>query len=656
MQIKNITLYKDSDNIRIVPFEIGKVNIITGESKSGKTALIDIVDYCLGSKDCKIADGVQAKNVYWFCITLWLNENEEIFIARLNPTVKGVTSVSQIYVVSGKFDSPPAFDTIEPNTNIDGLSDFLSRKLNIADNLQIAESNTRDALVVNFRHSRLFCFQPQDLIAGRELLFYNQRDTWVSQAIKDSLPYFLGAIREDSLIIEQELAQLKRDLNRLIRAKNEAEKIKGEDVGKAFSLINEAKEIGILSSEIKASSIDEALETLNSIKDWELPKLNIKPVGEDTVLKQLLEQRQDLKLKLSDVDDTLSATSNFIKNNTSFTGEVRQQQIRLESIHLFSESNANNSSCPLCNNQLEVEIPSVSAINQSLSSLNNALQFTINETPRLTLYLDNIKKDKEKIEVEITKIENSINALYNENENKRTQRDLNLRKGRVIGRISLYLESVDFIEDNTIDSKISLLRSQVEEKLLLIDKESKEQKLASIINKVNLQMSMWVKEKLLDTEYEDSYIRFDVNKLTLYSDTKDNRSIPLIQVGSGANWVSYHLLIHFALHLHFLQSNRPVPHFLMLDQPSQVYFPPTKDPLQTGEILEDADEIAVRKMFDFIIDITAIMAPNFQVIVTDHAHLQNDKFNSCIIEIWRDGTRLIPEEWYISSAEDEILS
>jgi len=94
----------------------------------------------------------------------------------------------------------------------------------------------------------------------------------------------------------------------------------------------------------------------------------------------------------------------------------------------------------------------------------------------------------------------------------------------------------------------------------------------------------------------------------------------------------------------------------MLDQPSQVYFPPTKDPLQTGEILEDADEIAVRKMFDFIIDITAIMAPNFQVIVTDHAHLQNDKFNSCIIEIWRDGTRLIPEEWYISSAEDEILS
>ncbi len=46
MQIKNIILYKDAEHIRTVPFSLGKVNIITGESKSGKTALIDIIDYC----------------------------------------------------------------------------------------------------------------------------------------------------------------------------------------------------------------------------------------------------------------------------------------------------------------------------------------------------------------------------------------------------------------------------------------------------------------------------------------------------------------------------------------------------------------------------------------------------------------------------------
>ena len=40
MQIKNIILYKDAEHQRVLSFELGKVNIITGESKSGKTALI----------------------------------------------------------------------------------------------------------------------------------------------------------------------------------------------------------------------------------------------------------------------------------------------------------------------------------------------------------------------------------------------------------------------------------------------------------------------------------------------------------------------------------------------------------------------------------------------------------------------------------------
>ena len=63
MQIQNIILYKDAENKRVLTFETGKVNIITGESKSGKTAIINIIDYCLGSKDCKIADGVIRDNV-----------------------------------------------------------------------------------------------------------------------------------------------------------------------------------------------------------------------------------------------------------------------------------------------------------------------------------------------------------------------------------------------------------------------------------------------------------------------------------------------------------------------------------------------------------------------------------------------------------------
>ncbi|WP_295911295.1 AAA family ATPase [uncultured Alistipes sp.] len=118
MQIKNIILYKDAERKRILPFDLGKVNIITGESKSGKTALINIVDYCLGSKECKIADGVIRDNVYWFAMTIAFADNEQYVIARLNPNVRNVSSISEIYIEQINDDYFPEFSNLHNNSNI----------------------------------------------------------------------------------------------------------------------------------------------------------------------------------------------------------------------------------------------------------------------------------------------------------------------------------------------------------------------------------------------------------------------------------------------------------------------------------------------------------------------------------------------------------
>ena len=176
----------------------------------------------------------------------------------------------------------------------------------------------------------------------------------------------------------------------------------------------------------------------------------------------------------------------------------------------------------------------------------------------------------------------------------------------------------------------------------LISSDEKENRLNSILNQINSQMTTWASK--LDLEHQDAPIRFDIKKLTIFADTP-KRSIPLVNMGSGANWVAYHLLIHFALHKHFVKADRPVPRFLILDQPSQIYFPPEKDPNQTGVIEASSDERAVNQMFDFIISATQELAPHFQVIVTDHAKLYNDEFTSSIIEEWRNGKKLIPIEW-----------
>lgn len=651
MQIKNIILYKDAERKRILSFDLGRVNIITGESKSGKTALINIIDYCLGSKECKIADGVIRDHVYWFAVTISFADNEQYVIARLNPNIRNVSTISEIYIEQINNDFIPKFENLHNNSNITALKEFLSRKLNIAENLQVVENNTRESLEVNFKHSRFYCFQPQTLIAQQDYLFYKQTEPFVPQSIKDSLPYFLGAIREDSLRIEQEIIQNKRTLNRLIRERNEAEKIHTDGASMAFSLVEEAKEVGIIEKNISIKTLAEALQVLNDVKDWEYNPNQITVKGENHILKELINKRNDYKIELGHLEDTISATKTFIKNNFKYSEEVEQQKIRLESINLYHEiGHEDHCICPLCHNKLSVEIPSIEAINNSLSHLNRSLEETTREKPRLTIYLKELCEKGEELKEEITKTENAISALYTEQEKARKLRDLNLRRGKVIGRISLFLESIDFTENHDIDNKILEIKREIERLSEQVDKETKEDKLSSIINKINLHMSNWVKS--LDVEYENALIRFDLSKLTLIADT-ENKSIPLSQMGSGANWVSYHLLIHFALHQHFVQTNRPVPRFLIIDQPTQVYFPPEKDINNDGIIQESSDEIAVKKMFDFIIERTNSMKSKFQVIITDHAYLQDEKFKECVKAVWRNGEKLIPQDWVIDSKIQE---
>lgn len=639
MQLNKIVLYSLDGKKRILPFELGKVNIITGESKSGKSALIEIVNYCLASSSCDIPEGIIRDSVSYFSICITFNDGETAFIGRENPNIKGIQASSTVCLIRNIGEELPEFNAISSNLNIDTLKEFLTRKIGISENLHIPDSLTREPLKANFKHSRFYCYQPQYLVADPYQLFYNQNKEFVPQSIKDTLPYFLGAVNEESLLIESEITQLKKQLNRFVREKKESDKIKTEGISQAYSLIEEAKEIGLLERNSKPSNQKEAYKYLELVANWEYQPLEVK--AENSGLKELIDKRNELKIELGKISDNKKAATDYLKNSFGYSTEVKQQEIRLESINIYNkEIEINANCCPLCESQLEIPIPTIENINNSLLSIKNDLKFTKAESPRIQSYIDTIDSNYHDIESELKKTEKSIAALYLENEKARTMRDLNIRRGKIIGRVSLFLESVEHdIELENIDSKIDNIKSRIIELENSIDSENEQEILMSILNKINLQMSKWVQE--LDVEYENDPIRFDLNKLTMYIDT-DMKPIALPQIGSGANWVAYHLLVIFALHQHFIQSNRPVPRFIIIDQPTQVYYPPEK----TDNLVEvSTDEIAVSKMFDFIFKVVASLSPNLQVIITDHAFLKSDNFINSVREVWRDGLKLIPSDW-----------
>ena len=99
MQILELVLYGYNQKVRHLPFKLGQVNIITGRSKSGKSAVGDIIDYCLGGNSCNIADGVVRENVAWYGLLLQF-EKERVFVARKNPD-KGQQTTTTCYIEVG---------------------------------------------------------------------------------------------------------------------------------------------------------------------------------------------------------------------------------------------------------------------------------------------------------------------------------------------------------------------------------------------------------------------------------------------------------------------------------------------------------------------------------------------------------------------------
>ena len=649
MQIRKIILYNSNGEIRELTFELGKVNIITGESKTGKTALIEIINYCLGSKNCKIPEGFIRRNVMWFGLILSFKE-EEVFVARINPDKINKKTTSEIYYsIGGAIDKIPSINELRANSNIDLLHRVLEGKLGINEYINKPDKKTRDNLSVTFSHSRLYCFQPQDLIAQKNSLFFNQNSEnggFVKQSIIDTLPYFLGAVREDTLLIEQEIALVKKDLRRLHRELRAAENIKEKGVARLFELIEEAKEVELIDPFEKYEDEESAINSLNKILDWDYDDNSFS--GNNEVLNNLVRLRREVKEELERVKVELYAVKSFADEAKGYGKEVKEQEQRLKSIGLYKETDNGK----LWNSLIGVEVdyipPTIENINKALIELKGNLETTTKEKPKLRNHINKLEEQKSKKVEDLQLISSKINAIYKEQEEAEKIRDLNIRRGKVLGRVSLFLESLDLTKDfSAVRRSISIKELKLEELLETVSKEEKEERMAAILNKVNLQMSNW--SNSLDIEYQGAPIRFDAKRLTLYADT-DEKSIPLSQMGSGANWVSYHLLIHFGLHKHFVQANRPVPRFLLFDQPSQVYYPPEKDEAYKGR-LPSSDEIAVKQMFDFMLNTVKSLENNLQVIVTDHARLNYPEFDSSIIEIWRDGIKLVPLDW--ANDEDE---
>jgi hypothetical protein len=158
------------------------------------------------------------------------------------------------------------------------------------------------------------------------------------------------------------------------------------------------------------------------------------------------------------------------------------------------------------------------------------------------------------------------------------------------------------------------------------------------------------------------HIALDKNELTLsFQRTPDSKKEYLWEVGSGANWMGYHIATFLALHEFLSQDelqNSPVFGFLVIDQPSQVYFPSAssganqldsdEDALKKLRTERDVDIRATKRIFEMLQRGLAAAQHHYQVIVLEHADasIWGDLPSAVEAANWKaEGDGLIPRTW-----------
>lgn len=640
MQILEIVLYPRKNlKKRIIDFKTGKVNIILGDGSTGKSAVGDIIEYCLGREKCTVPDGYIRDTVSWYGLLIQLSDTR-IFIARKNPEL-GYSTSNQAYFEYGE-DLKSPDDIPNGHTNIETVIESITKILGISPNLNISiSSQMKWPITISSKHSLYYCFQQQGEIALKDSLFHRQHEDMIKQTIKVTLPYFLGSIPEKLANYEFELLRTRRELFRLEQELKEFESIKVEGKTKAENLLARARSLGLLTENDKAESSESYKSLLKKALLYK-PKSIMFP--NENELLQLQKETQMLQSELNRINEIILQAKESENEITGYANELDHQKLRLESIGLFNSTKSHNT-CPLCSNITSESNSNVNVIIKSLEYLQQSLKTALKEQPKIQKHLEELILKRDDLNAQINKKISIITDLLKQKESFDDVTNAELQIGQLLGQIEFWIDSVDLTERKSplmldIEEKKNKIK-ELEDKL---DEGKQKEKLNSILEEIGDQIRIWAKQ--LNLDQSEFPILLDLNELTL-TFKKEYGNITLANVGASQNWMPYHVLTYLALQQYFIKKSRPVPRFIFLDTPSQAYFPEVRENKQKERRkLSDSQLDLLLKFYNVFFKICEQLSPNLQIIISEHADLPNSHFQSFVRYTWQSNEKLIPETWY----------
>ncbi|AIB37894.1 DUF3732 domain-containing protein [Pseudomonas simiae] len=636
--VEYIGVVDKENGVHHVPFKPG-LNIVTGRSSKGKSAILDIFDYCLGSSEDTIPEGI-------------ITDRAKLFFTVLRfPTISVVTgreaSGNRCFLreISGSavdnvLELIEGVDTFFSSNFFQYKSEFIKsvgRYFGVTlenidtDPLQ-KEMTGKWSATPSVRSFASLMLQHQNLVANRHAIFYRFEEKRKRDQAIDQFKIFMNIVGEDYF----DLAKLRTEaLYELKRAKAQIpkqDKVKGEYLTEFSNLLKEYEAFA-----------GQPLTELTPEEIWGKPKPALErftgiSVRVDGLSSAFETRRTELREQKAELMSSIQKAL-----NTRYLLKVSGEQASgfadaLTALPIPKAVNLEHAVCPVCASPSEVAEDEAGKLSAAIHWLNGELKVSTYAREGFGEERRAIDDELKKLRAQLAVVEQALKPLDDEAE--RLEKSKSVDGGAQKAKIKLELAVEKRIANppSEVSGMVDFWQKEVDkldEQMAQYDVESK---LWALQNDINAKMKALGKDFDFEDTYKSGSLKFDVETFDLWHERPVAgglvKKVFLRSMGSGANWLYSHLTLFMALHYQFAAHAKcKVPPILFLDQPTQVYFPSTDDAeffkaddlRGDGKTAKTVDEDinAVSKMFtnlarfcDVTFKETGVMP---QIIVCDHA-------------------------------------
>lgn len=569
---KTVTYYFDPD----------KINVITGDSSTGKSSLLNIIDYLLLSNNPTIVENVINENVEFYGMKIFIDRNSYVLI-RKAPQM-GIGSQDVYFEKTDGYPEP-----YKKTHNVGELMAAFNRIFEIPEQMQkIGRTNVS----LTFRHFLPFNYLTEDIISSANIYFdipffiSRSHDVFLDFALE----YVNGikCFNEKGITAEIEIAkkELYKYQQKHLQNQDEERKYK-EELGNIFSDAISLNLIPIDNLFLREDASEMLKYVQRSISAYD--KL-IKDEEDTNKLGNLRKKRDDLRNKVS--------------TYRSLMDEIDKQKSR--------------------GSRIEDSLRPISYIRKHIDELISSPD-TLELLDVLENQLKKIKKAKQNPPV----LPSDYTKRYEEL--KQELKDCNNEITRLSALRKTIGDPVWLNRALRIKYRLKGLKKPASDTYQLAVEQEKVSKIESLETRLKQIRLLPHDVKDVLSKYINQYFHSKNGMVDSYPDTsmvyddaerrislkKEGMEYPVRNIGSKSNYMFLHLCFFLGLHKSIManKSQSVVP-FLFIDQPSIPYY-------ADKSTLDSDDKKQLMKAFcllnDFMKEIIIEGNGHFQIILIEHA-------------------------------------